>query len=241
MDRASEPQDLLELPRGWLAPSPRVVSRAKATALASLALEGAHPVHERLAAYYDRAGDEVGATFLDLNPNLLDDVTPADVLAVVMLGGPISPACVRRLLEASPGRTSMIRALLRLPDGDLTTVGTDELVAMEHLLTAARDAFGESNREGPWERGALLCARKRSDLFPTHHAGIRRALGVALGPLSHRQEWLLYRQLLRDLDVRAAFFTALDVANETDGRLVTLDLGLLRVLETCLVTMLHEE
>lgn len=240
MDEGGDGDDPLVLPPGWMAPSPQVVSRARATVLAGLTLEGAHPVHERLSAYYDRVGDEVGATFLDLNPNLLDDVTPADVLAVAMLGGPISPACVRRLLEPSPQRTSMIRALRSLPDGDLTTVRADELVAMEYLLTAARDAFRDSTRQGPWERGALLCARKRSDLFPTHHAGILRMFDMAPGPLSHRQEWLLYRQLLRDLELRTALFTAVDVVNETDGRLVTLDLGLLRVMETCLVTLLHE-
>lgn len=85
MDGVADAHDPLELPPRWMAPSPTVGSRARATALAALALDGAHPVHERLAAYYDRSGDDVGSTFVDLNPNLLDPVTPADVLAVVLL------------------------------------------------------------------------------------------------------------------------------------------------------------
>ena len=61
------------------------------------------------------------------------------------------------------------------------------------------------------------------------------------GLLSHRQEWLLCRVLLRDLELRTKLFAAIDGVNQIDGQPVVLDLGLLRVLETCLLTLLHDQ
>lgn len=61
-------------------------------------------------------------------------------------------------------------------------------------------------------------------------------LRLTPGPLSHRQEWLVFRQLLRDSEIGAVSFAAIDAVSEMkSGRAISLDLGLLRLLETRLL------
>lgn len=231
--------DAASIPSRWAAPGPATLDRAHAAALDALSTAGARPVHERLAQYYDTARDELGTTFLDVGPNLSDDVTAADLLAVHLLGTDLGPLEVRRLLEPGPLRSVVLASLAAVPDGDLAVADGETLVAMDLLRVDVAAALGSPRRSGldRWLVAERLCARKRPDLFPVPDPVVRRLLLPEHGGNDHRTSWLVLRHLLRTDDVRAALWTAQDAAREVAGHeSVVPDLGLLRILGVALQT-----
>jgi hypothetical protein len=227
------------IPSGWPAPDPADLDRAHAAALDALSTSGARPVQLRLAEHYDAALHAVGSTFLDLTPNLSDDITPADLLAVHLLGAVVEPLDARRLLEPGPVRSVVLTSLAALPDGDLALADAELLEAMELLRVDVAAALASPRRSGRdrWTTAEQLCARKRPDLFPLPDPVVRRLLLPGHLGGDHRTDWLVLRHLLRDDDVRAALWTAQDAAREVAGHeSVVLDLGLLRILGVALQT-----
>jgi len=196
-------------------------------------------VQERLARYYDPALDEVGSTFLDLSPNLSDDVTAVDLLAVSLLGTDVRPLDVRQLLQVGPLRSVVLTSLAALPDGDLAMADDETLVAMELLRVDVAAALVSPRGDGQdrWAVAEQLCARKRPDLFPLPDLVVRQLLLPGHNGGDHRTDWLVLRHLLRADAVRAALWTAQDAAREvTENGQVVLDISLLRILGVSLQT-----
>lgn len=71
----------------------------------------------RLAKYYNRKGDYVGRSFVDLEPNDHEQITPVDLMATSMLNIKFPASAVRRLLEPENQRTVSSK-LKALPTGE---------------------------------------------------------------------------------------------------------------------------
>lgn len=225
------------IPPSWSAPSPAVLENALRATEAAFSSKGSRGVQARLVAHYDRAGDAVGSLPSSLNPNMMHDVTPADLLAVTLSCGRLSPTLIRRILEPSPQRSVLLRALRELPDDDLAAAGANRLVAMENLHLAARDAFRYPTESQPgWDPAAVLCARKRGDLFPNPSGSVCAMLGLPPGPLVHRQIWLVYCYLLRNDEVRRNLFAISEDLDHESVEDVFPDHGVLSILDAVLGT-----
>ncbi|TRW46384.1 DUF6308 family protein [Georgenia yuyongxinii] len=197
------------IPTGWDPVAPEVFKTAKAVALEVLSVEGDRPAHVRLARYYDRERKYAAATFTDL-PNIADDVTADDLLAVSLLSVRISPLDVRRLVEPSPERSAVLASLRALPDVGLTMADADTLTAMavfyEDVKHALKDPWAKSSDR--WVTASKLCARKRPDLFPVRDRKVRDLLGLTRFA-DYRVDWQVFRHLAQSDEVRQATLKAL--------------------------------
>lgn len=235
-----EPHPEERPPRSWRSPSPASLEHALDFALAALSPTGSTGVHARLLDYYDRLGSGVGSLFAGLNPNLIHDVTPTDLLAVSLYCGPLSPLLIRRNLEPSPQRSALLRALRELPDDDLAAAGANRLLVMENLHLAARDCFRNSaEAQRMWDPATVLCARKRGDLFPNPSDPVVSVFGINPGPLAYRQTWLVYRSLLRNDDVRRQLFAISESLDHASDQSVVPDHGVLSILDATLHTFVN--
>lgn len=226
------------LPPLWSSPSSDTLAHALDVTRGALSPTGSRDVYSRLTAYYDRSGGALGSLFTALNPNMLQDVTPTDLLAMTTFCGALSPRLIRRILEPSPRRSALLRALHELPDDDLAAASVHRLLAMENLQLAARDAFRSSTElqetGRTWDPATVLCARKRGDLFPNPSHSVRSLLGLLPGPLAYRQTWLIYRFLLRSDEVRRRLFAILESLDDASDYSVVPDHGVLSILDATL-------
>ncbi|TRW44385.1 DUF6308 family protein [Georgenia yuyongxinii] len=222
------------IPEGWPVIAPEVLEAATAVALEALSVEGGRPAHVRLARYYDRERKYAGATFTDL-PNIADDVTADDLLAVSLLSVRISPLDVRRLVEPSPERSAVLASLRALPDVGLTVADADTLTAMavfyEDVKGALKDPWAKNSDR--WVTASKLCARKRPDLFPVRDRKVRDLLGLTRFA-DYRVDWQVLRHLAQSDEVRQAIFKAL--RQMPNAETVKVESSLLRVLDVGLWT-----
>lgn len=228
------------LPPLWSSPSSSTLAHALDSTRGALSPAGSRGVYTRLLDHYDRSGEAAGSLFTALNPNMMGDVTPSDLLAVALCCGALSPRLIRRTLDPSPRRSALLRALRELPDDDLAAATAHRLLAMENLHLAARDVFrGSTDLQEAgerWDPATALCARKRGDLFPNPSHSVRSLLGILPGPFAYRQTWLIYRFLLRSDEVRRRLFAILERLDDASDYRVVPDYGVLSILDATLHT-----
>lgn len=231
-DAVQKEDKFTQAPDGWPVIPHEVIDAATAVALGALSLEGDRPAHARLARYYDRERKYAGATFTDL-PNIADDVTADDLLAVSLLSVRISPLDARRLVEPSPERSAVLASLRALPDVGLTMADADTLIAMavfyEDVKHALKDPWARSSDR--WVTASKLCARKRPDLFPVRDRKVRDLLGLTRFA-DYRVDWQIFRHLAQSDEVRQAIFKAL--RQVPDAETIQVESSLMRVLDVAL-------
>lgn len=224
-----------QVPAGWLTVPHEMIVAAKDRVLRALATGGTRPVGERLARYYDTAGNDVGASFTELGPIERNDITAVDLHATTMISGRIGPAATRRLLS-HPDRLSAVSELARLPDCELLVASPATLEAMELCYAAVKRALCHPHVRDPdpWVTASNLCARKRPDLFPVRDPVVSTYLGI--GDLEDvRRDWQVFRALVQDADVDRAIDAAVAAARDAAGeRDVVLEPGRLRLLDAAL-------
>ncbi|NMM31988.1 MAG: hypothetical protein HHJ10_13360 [Cellulomonas sp.] len=228
----------MAIPASWTCVPPGVFDDAKRQVMIALDSHGPHPVQERLASYYDRDGDDAGASFVELAPRDPDDVTACDVHAVGLLGVRVGPAVTRRLLEHSANRSEVLAALREVQMTDLLIAGPGTLEKMETLYLALRGAWSAQGTDDvdPRVGASAVCARKRPELFPLGDVEVGEFLGLR-GFASHRIDWMVYRSLIGDQDVIQDLDAADAEARRVGGRRqLRVDLFRLRMLDAALWT-----
>jgi hypothetical protein len=230
-----------QIPDGWQQVAAEVIEHAVAAALEALAPDSPRPAHARLANFYDRSRGFAGASFVNLEPVEPDNITAADLHATTLLSVEIGPTATRRLLDASSTRTRALDALADVPDKDLLVAGPTDLLAMEVLYTAVKEALSDPSTANPnaWVTASKLCARKRPELFPVRDNIVCAHLGLLPKGTrgNHQIDWQVFRALIGDRRVIDAI-DALDplVKAEARDRRVQTDPGRLRLLDAALWT-----
>jgi hypothetical protein len=230
-----------QIPDGWQQVAAEVTENAVAAALEALATDSSRPAPARLANFYDRSRNFAGATFVNLAPVDPDDITAVDLHATTLLSVEIGPGATRRLLDSSSTRTQVLDALADVPDKDLLVAGPADLLSMEVLYGAVKDALSDPSTANPnaWVTASKLCARKRPELFPVRDNLVCAHLGLLpTGTRGDYQvDWQVYRALIGDHRV----IGAIDALNplikaEARDRRVQTDTGRLRLLDAALWT-----
>lgn len=229
--------DKLDVPESWKPVAEEVIGTAKIQTMRALASAGPHPVQERLARYYDPAGNYGGATFLDIEPNQRDDVTASDLHALQMLSIRVNPQMTRRLLDETEARLSLLKALAAVPDDvDLATARAVHLLLMEALNQLTKSTLSQGG--GAWVTASKLCARKRPRLFPVVDNVVRTYLDLRRFN-NYQVNWLVYRALINDDDIAEALDCAFDGTrgiDDQDTRELRMDSIRLKVLDAALWT-----
>lgn len=175
-------------------PSSAQLDRARSAALR--ALEDSAAV-ENLRLFYDRDSNYAGRSFLAVGPVEYDTITAADLYATSLLDISIGPRAGRQLLQGGPHRSDILKALRMVPaEADLADADDAVLDAAENLHLQLKNALGGNK----WVAASKLCARKRPRLFPVRDSLVTRAL-LGVGE-DRRIDWLVYRHLITDPDVR---------------------------------------
>ena len=175
-----------------------MVDLARARAATLDALTG--DVASRLAAYYNEEGNYAGASFLAIEPNAPTVISAADLFAVTLLNVDIGARTARRLLTDQQLVLDLqdVPTNIRLEDAD-DTVLNDAGRCYETIKRLFIDP--KARQSGPWVAPAKLAARKRPWLLPVRDETVRRFLGIEK-PYQYRADWNLYRELMRDQEIR---------------------------------------
>jgi len=227
-----------EVPDNWPTVPAEVHDVAKERALQTLVEAGERGAAERLAAFYDTESDYAGASFVDVAPNEWLDVTVADLHATSLLSVDVGPQATRRLTSPGAYRRRVLRGLRALPDRDLAAADAATLLAMEEFYRAAKAAMSSASAKNPnpWVTTSKLCARKRPELFPVRDNNVCGHLGI-LKLDDFRADWLVFRALVQDDEVRAAIDALPQLVRAAgNGRLLALDTSRLRLLDAALWT-----
>jgi hypothetical protein len=209
-------------------PSSEQLAHALGRARAAVANPESSAQH--LRTYYSPTGNYAGSTFLDLAPNPATDVTSTDLYALSLLDVRAGPRAARRLLQDNTYRAAVIHALMNPAldeEVDLLTADEEAFAAAEVLYLAVRAALGRR----PWVTASKLCARKRSRFFPVRDSVVTQHL-LQLGN-DYLTDWLVYRHLLADSQVRSGLEAAVGLAANGEKAVVVAD-PLLRVLDVLL-------
>ena len=218
----------------WAQPAPEMLATAKERALAALEPAAAA---KQLRRYYDTTTDYAGATFAAIGENAPDRIGADDLFATTLLSVDIPANAARRLTGHAETAQVIGSALTALPRGPLETVGTAGLEAMEVLYRHVKHnlAKASAKNSNPWVVASKLCARKRPDLFPVRDNVVCRLLDIQRAN-SYRIDWLVFRYLISDHEVRQAIESARAAMDkEADGHVV-LDTEPLRLLDAALWT-----
>ncbi|WP_298461227.1 DUF6308 family protein [uncultured Cellulomonas sp.] len=237
----SELEAWQQVPDNWPAADPALIAEATKKSLEALSNDTPRPAVDRLARYYDRTRNFVGASFVELQPNDPNDITAVDLHAVTLMAVKIEPGASRRLLEGATHRPAILEALAGVEHKDLLVAGPDDFLAMEKLYLAVKAALSKPSTKDPnaWVTASKLCARKRHELFPVRDNVVCYHLGlIPSGTRGNYQiDYQVYRALVGDRQI----ITAID--NLTDqlragvpGRDVHPDTGRLRLLDAALWT-----
>ena len=226
------------VPDGWQLTPPDLTAAAKQKAMEALRIDGAHAAQHRLARFYDADGDYAGASFAQLEPIDTNDITPADLLATMLLSVRIRPGAARRILDRGDTRDTLLRKLRDLPDCELASAGSPALTAMEALYETVKQALSADSVKNPnaWVTASKLCARKRPDLFPVRDTEVCDYLGLT--PWRNYQvDWQIFRSLIGDPDITAAI-DAMSKATvaAAAGRRLQADQSRLRLLDAAIWT-----
>jgi hypothetical protein len=221
-------------PSDWPNPDPRLVAKAHAAALA--ALEDTELAAQRLGRYYAPFGDYAGATFLTAAPNDTAEITAGDLFAVTLLNVRIRASAARRLLDDEQHRSALHRCLQAVPaEAELANAEWDTLRLACGLYEQVKRVLAkpEAARPDPWVTASKLCARKRPNLLPVRDTKVRALLGM--GPShGYRLQWLVYRELLRDVELMGLLGQATSGATTPGGALVTIIDPPLRIFDVAL-------
>jgi hypothetical protein len=229
---------LATVPDGWKLPPRGLVLDAKARVLEALRTEGPHAVQDRLARFYDTAGDYAGASFAHLGPIDPLDITCTDVLATTLLNVRIGPGAARRVLDSGDTRNILLRKLRNVPDCDLAHAKGPALLAMAEFYEAVKGALSADTVKSPnaWVTASKLCARKRPKLFPVRDTKVCDYLGLTRFK-NYQVDWQVFRSLIGDPDISAAIdVMAKTTAATAAGRRLQLDQSNLRLLDAALWT-----
>jgi hypothetical protein len=232
------------LPDGW----PPVLDEVMATALSRThdALAGDDAL-QRLAYFYDLAGDYAGTSFLDVQPNPSMDIHAADLYAVTRLTMTIGNRQSRLLLNPGSARNRSLELLEALPpEATIANLTASLLDGMWTLHNHLRSMLSSETRASThWVFAAKLCARKRPYLFPVRDGKVCAFLAGS-NPPSVPADWLgLFNN---DIQVFAYLMThkvVVDRLNELRRlcaqRDIRVDTTPLRLLDALLWTKTEQE
>ncbi|MFC4555735.1 DUF6308 family protein [Georgenia faecalis] len=224
-------------PLDWPPIADEVLAGALEQAFLALSDDGPSPVGERLARYYDVAGNYVGATFTSLQPNEQDGVTSADLHATTLMNVKLGPRATRQLLTG-PMHDGVVAAMISLPDVTLADADDAALEAMYAFYIAVKEAISSplAAKSNPWVTTSKLCARKRPHLFPVRDRDVCTLLGVrALKDV--RADWQVFRALMQNPQIREAIAALPEAARAAaQERELLLDDSDLRLLDAALWT-----
>lgn len=191
---------------------------------------------ERVRKYYDVDSNYAGATFTGLEPNVLGEITAADLLAVTTLSVGIPVLAVRRLLEDQTVQNEVRDALQSLPDCSLENTDEQDFVSMGNFYDLVKSLLvkADTRSSNPWVTASKIAARKRPNLFPVRDNVVCKMLGInRLG--DRAKDWVIFRELMRDDEVRSALSDAVAKAKAiSDERVVNFDSEPLRQLDVAL-------
>jgi hypothetical protein len=104
-------------------------------------------------------------------------------------------------------------------DADLALADAETLQAMEDFHLALKQAISptESPTANPWVTASKLSARKRPDLFPVRDSVVCRALGLQERKQNYQVDWLVYRSLMQDDQIRFRLDQVIDEAARHPG------------------------
>ncbi|NWN89109.1 MAG: hypothetical protein HLX51_11330 [Micrococcaceae bacterium] len=157
----------------------------------------------KLAKYYDPAGDYVGASFVTLEPHNADRLTSSDLMATSMLNVGFPASAIRRLLQDTQNQADISEKLRALPSCSLEDTTTDDLDLMGELYCMVKPllADGYSKTSNRWVTTSKLLARKRPSLFPVRDRVVCGYLDIM--PLKdYRKDWQVFRHLMQNEHVR---------------------------------------
>lgn len=232
-----EPTPQSSTPTTWPDVPDDVLEFAKKQTLLALSEDSPYSVASRLIDYYDVTGNYVGASFAELEPNDPGQVTATDLHAASLMNVEFGPRSSRRLLFG-PTAENISTTFRAVPDVELAATDAETLERMYEFYMAVKDAISNPNvkASNPWVTSSKLCARKRPRLFPVRDRVVCSFLGI-LKLDDARRDWLVFRALMQDLEVR----NALDllpglVQTAASDRNVVLDNSPLRLLDAALWT-----
>lgn len=193
---------------------------------------------ERVRHYYDANTNYAGSTFAGLEPNFSDTITATDLLAVTTLSVDIPVLAVRRILEDEATQNELRVALESLPSCSLEDTVEHDFSAMEVFYDLVKSllARADSKSSNAWVTTSKITARKRAGLFPVRDNVVCKLLGIdRLG--DRAKDWVVFRELMRDSEVRSALSATVSKAEAVkDERVVSFDVEPLRQLDVALWT-----
>lgn len=197
--------------KGWPRPSEDELAGALRGSTAALT-DRTHAA-EALVRFYNPSGNFAGLTFLAFGPNESRSIEVDDLLATTLLEVTAVPHAVRRLLESRECRDEVTRALSAVRD-DVTLADAEvtDLEAAANFYTTIKPYLEDpmaaaSNR---WVIASKLCARKRPKLIPVRDSVVVAALGLT--NRDFRTDWLVFRHLMLNPEVRADLSTVTELA-----------------------------
>ncbi len=190
---------------GWVRPTETEVDNAFIVVRRLIA--DAKGSVDKLRAYYDSEGNYAGRTFLDLAPQAPNEVGPADLLAVTLLGVSVKPRGVRKINNV---HSDLCKLLAETPQIDLADAGVDPLVSAGRFYLKTKSSLGSN----PWVIASKLCARKRPSLIPVRDREVIALLRLA--NKNYSSAWTVYRWLMADEEIRAALGLAAHRAGVAD-------------------------
>jgi len=164
-----------DLPSTWTRAELPVLEFATAQALVAVGAGAGNPdtVRKQLVRYFDPNGKYTGALFNTIGPsqNAVDDITPADLLAVTTLSMTLDPRQIRQLLEPTSKRELVLRALQQIdtdiPVQELGSGGVDPRPMLNAVSDFYREVRSTPNPTSTrWVFASKLAARKRPNLLP---------------------------------------------------------------------------
>ncbi|WP_169252589.1 DUF6308 family protein [Brevibacterium sp. 'Marine'] len=192
----------------------------------------------RVRRYYDANTNYAGSTFAGLEPNVSDTITATDLLAVTTLSVDIPVLAVRRILEDEATQNELRVALGSLPTCSLEDTVEHDFPAMQVFYDLVKSllARADTKSSNAWVTASKITARKRPGLFPVRDNVVCKLLGIdRLG--DRAKDWIVFRELMRDKEVRAALTATVSKAEALkDERVVRFDVQPLRQLDVALWT-----
>lgn len=191
---------------------------------------------ERVRKYYDADSNYAGATFAGLDPKVSREITATDLLAVTTLSVGIPVLAVRRFLEDETTQNEVRDALNSLPDCSLEDTVEQDFLSMGSFYDLVKSllAKADTKSSNSWVTASKIAARKRPELFPVRDRVVCELLGInRLG--DRAKDWVVFRELMRDDEVRSALSDAVAKAEAIrDERVVKFDAEPLRQLDVAL-------
>lgn len=207
----------------------------RATELALVALQD-DKTPQQLSEFYNPSTDQVGRSFVDLEPRDPTRVTAADLMATSMLGISFPASVVRRLLNDTEIQQELSARLQALPQRPLESTTAEDFQKMsafyDFLKPLLSDASSETSER--WVAASKLTARKRPDLFPIRDHVVCGYLGLL--PLRDRsKDWMVFRHIMRNEEVHA-LLSALpaEIMSASAGRTAQIDSEPLRLLDVAI-------